>query len=279
LSLPLKQYFYGKYRLTLMLKTIFISILFCSIILGKTFAQDTLPKISVTLYNGKAIISWKNTYTIQISNINIQRSTDSIKKFVTIGSVLNPMNEENGYVDNKTPTGKIFYRVFIAFDGGNYLFSKSYVPALDTAKRTNKEIMEFENEIIIKQRAEYKNEITPNKKITISDKKEGLVVPLPPPVFVSSKYVFAGKDNNVIIALPDAATRKMSIKFYEEDNSFLFELSKINEPYLIMDKVNFLHTGWFYFSLYENDILVEKSKFLIQKDAKVSSNLKEQRNK
>jgi hypothetical protein len=262
-----------------MLKTIFISILFCSIILGKTFAQDTLPKISVTLYNGKAIISWKNAYTIQISNINIQRSTDSIKKFVTIGSVLNPMNEENGYVDNKTPTGKIFYRVFIAFDGGNYLFSKSYVPALDTAKRTNKEIMEFENEIIIKQRAEYKNEITPNKKITISDKKEGLVVPLPPPVFVSSKYVFAGKDNNVIIALPDAATRKMSIKFYEEDNSFLFELSKINEPYLIMDKVNFLHTGWFYFSLYENDILVEKSKFLIQKDAKVSSNLKEQRNK
>jgi hypothetical protein len=32
-------------------------------------------------------------------------------------------------------------------------------------------------------------------------------------------------------------------------------------------------------SLYENDILVEKSKFLIQKDANVSSNLKEQRNK
>jgi hypothetical protein len=188
------------------------------------------------------------------------------------------MNEENGYVDNKTPAGKIFYRVFIAFDGGNYLFSKSYVPALDTAKRTNKEIMEFENEIIIKQKAEYKNEITPNKKIIISDKKESLIPP-PPPVFVPSKYVFVGKDNNVIIALPDAATRKMSIKFYEEDNSFIFELSKINEPYLIMEKVNFLHTGWFYFSLYENDILVEKSKFLIQKDAKVSSNLKEQRNK
>jgi hypothetical protein len=261
-----------------MLKTIFISILFCSFVLGKTFAQDTLPKITVTLYNGKAIISWKNTYTIQISNINIQRSTDSIKKFVTIGSVLNPMNEENGYLDNKTPAGKIFYRVFIAFEGGNYLFSKSYVPALDTAKRNNKEIMEFENEIIIKQRAEYKNEIVPNKKIILSDKKEALA-PLPPPVFITSKYVFVGKDNNVIIALPAAATNKMSIKFYDEDNSFLFELSKINEPYLIMEKVNFLHSGWFYFSLYANDILVEKSKFLIQKDGKVSSNLKEQRNK
>jgi hypothetical protein len=261
-----------------MFKNIFISILFCSLIVSKTFAQDTLPKISVILYNGKAIISWKNTYNIQISNINIQRSTDSIKKFVTIGSVLNPMNEENGYVDNKTPNEKVFYRVFIAFDGGNYLFSKSYVPALDTARKTNKEIMEFENEVIIKQRSEFKYEITPNKKITLSDKKEALI-PLPPPVFVPSKYVFVGKDNNVIIALPDAATKKMSIKFYDEGNSFLFELSKINEPYLIMEKVNFLHTGWFHFNLYENNILVEKSKFLIQKEGKISSNLKDQRNK
>ena len=261
-----------------MLKTIFVGILFCTLISGKVLAQDTLPKISVILYNGKAIISWKNTYTIQISNINIQRSTDSIKKFVTIGSVLNPMNEENGYVDNKMPTGKIFYRVFIAFEGGNYLFSKSYVPTLDTAKRTNKEIIEFENEMIIKQRAEFKLEITPNKKITLSDKKEALV-PVPPPVFVPSKYVFIGKDNNLIIALPNAESKKMSIKFYDENNSFIFELSKINESYLIMEKVNFLHAGWFHFNLYENNNLVEKSKFLIQKEGKVSSNLKEQRNK
>jgi hypothetical protein len=152
------------------------------------------------------------------------------------------------------------------------------VPALDTARKTNKEIMEFENEIIIKQRAEFKYEITPNKKITLSDKKEALI-PLPPPVFVPSKYVFVGKDNNVIIALPDASTKKMSIKFYDEGNSFLFELSKIIEPYLIMEKVNFLHTGWFHFNLYENNILIEKSKFLIQKEGKISSNLKDQRNK
>ena len=267
-----------------MLKSLFIGVLLCTIISSKVFAQDTLPKISVTLYKGKAIISWKNAYPIQISHINIQRSTDSIKKFVTIGSVLNPMNEENGYVDNKMPEGKIFYRVFVAFDGGNYLFSKSYVPTLDTAKRTNKEIIEFENEMIIKQRAEFRYEITPNKKITLSDKKEALVplqapVPAAPPVFVPSKYVFVGKDNNVIIALPDATTKKMSIKFFDENNVFLFELSKINESYLILDKVNFLHAGWFHFNLYENNNLIEKSKFLIQKEAKSSASLKDQRNK
>lgn len=261
-----------------MLKSLFISVLLCTIISSKVFAQDTLPKISVTLYKGKAIISWKNAYPIQISNINIQRSTDSIKKFVTIGSVLNPMNEENGYVDNKMPEGKIFYRVFVAFEGGNYLFSKSYVPTLDTARRTNKEIIDFENELIIKKRAEFKFVITPNNKITLSEKKEA-VVPLPPPVFVPSKYVFVGKDNNVTIAIPDAATKKISIKFYDEKNAFLFELSKINEPYLIMEKVNFLHAGWFFFNLYENNNLIEKSKFLIQKEAKSSGSLKDQRNK
>ena len=44
--------------------------------------------------------------------------------------------------------------------------------------------------------------------------------------------------------------------------------------------LNFMmKTGWFHFNLYENNNLVEKSKFLIQKEGKVSSNLKEQRNK
>ena len=270
--------FLAKFRLLVMLKSICILVLFCTILSGNIFAQDTLPKISVTTISGKVIVSWKNTYGIRISNINIQRSTDSIKKFVTIGTVLNPTNNENGYVDNKSPAGKIFYRIFIAFEGGDYLFSRSYVPKMDSVKIINKEIMEFENEIVKKQRAEYKNDITPDKKIILSEKKE-VIKPLPPPIFVPSKFVFVGKDNNVIIALPDAETKKMSIKFFNEDNTPLFELSKINDTYLIMEKVNFLHTGWFYFNLYENNILIEKSKFLIQKEVKGLSNGKDQRNK
>ena len=46
-----------------------------------------------------------------------------------------------------------------------------------------------------------------------------------------------------------------------------------------MEKVNFLHAGWFYFNLYENNNLIEKSKFFIQKEAKSSGSLKDQRNK
>lgn len=73
--------------------------------------------------------------------------------------------------------------------------------------------------------------------------------------------------------------KKMSIKFFEEDDTPIFEISKINYSYLIMEKVNFLHTGWFRFNLYDDNILVEKSKFLIQKEGKSLSGAKEQRNK
>lgn len=188
-------------------KSIFPLFLFCLLSTGNIFAQDTLPKISVIIRSGKIIVSWKNTYGAHISNINIQRSTDSLRKFVTIGTVLNPMNVENGYVDNKPRYGKIFYRVFVAFEGGDYLFSKSYVPIMDTVKIINREIVEFENEIIKKEKAEYKNEITADNKIFFSEKKE-IIKPLTPPVFVPSKFVFVGKDNNVIISIPDAESKK-----------------------------------------------------------------------
>ncbi|MEP7110213.1 MAG: hypothetical protein ABI760_19615 [Ferruginibacter sp.] len=235
-----------------MLKYIFAIVMYCIAFTGNIFAQDTLPAISVKNRDGKIIISWKNVYGATINNINIQRSTDSIRRFSTIGSVLNPMNKENGFVDNKSPGGKIFYRVFIAFDGGDYLFTRSYKPVPDTAKET---------------------------LIEIAEEKKETFKPGSPTSFVPSKFVFTGKDNNVIINLPNAAAQKFSIKFFDEDDNQIFEVHNIKEPYLILEKVNFLHSGWFKYHLFDNDILLEKYKFYIPKDGKNAGTGKEQRNK
>lgn len=224
-----------------MFKFIFVFVLYCTTFAGNIFAQDTLPKISVKSRDGKIIISWKNGYGALINNINIQRSGDSVKKFSTIGSVLNPMNKENGYVDSKPLAGNLFYRVFVAFDGGSYVFTHSYRPVLDTA-----------NESII----------------TIVEEQKEIVKPFIPNSFVASKFVFTGKDNNVIINLPNAAAEKYSVKFFDEDDNFLFEIHSIKEPYLILEKVNFLHSGWFKYHLLDNDIVLEKYKFYIPKDGK-----------
>ncbi len=65
---------------------IFVFLLF---VFQKTsFGQDTLPKITVTQLGKNVLVSWNNPFTT-VTNINIQRSGDSLKNFTTIGSVLN----------------------------------------------------------------------------------------------------------------------------------------------------------------------------------------------
>jgi hypothetical protein len=101
----------------------------------KSISQDTLPRITVKNISNQIVISWKNNFGAKISTINIQRSVDSLKNFTTIGSVLNPLNKENGYVDSKVINPNMFYRVFVAFEGGTYLFSKSHRPVIDIPKK------------------------------------------------------------------------------------------------------------------------------------------------
>jgi hypothetical protein len=66
--------------------------------------------------------------------------------------------------------------------------------------------------------------------------------------------------------LPDAGLYKYSLKFFEENSSPVFEVKQVKDSVLILDKTNFLHSGWFKFELYENGVLKEKNKFLIPKD-------------
>ncbi|MEO6455247.1 MAG: hypothetical protein ABIN97_14300 [Ginsengibacter sp.] len=207
------------------------------------FAQDTLPRLSVTSISNNVLISWVNPYT-SLTTINIQRSFDSIKNFRTIGTILNVKNTKNGYADIKPPLTKMFYRVFISFEGGTYIFSKSYRPVIDTLKAM------------------------PN----IKGLQQNVVVPW----FVPSGRVYTGKDNNVIISLPDAPKKKYSLKFYEENGIPVFDIDKIPEPYLTLEKVNFLHSGIFNFELFEDGTIIEKNKIYIPKDGKMISGSGEQ---
>lgn len=89
---------------------------------------------------------------------------------------------------------------------------------------------------------------------------------VPKIVYKPSLYVYTAKDGNVTISLIDAATKKYSVKFFEDDATPLFELKQVKESPLTLDKANFLHAGWFKFELYENGQLKEKHRFYIPKD-------------
>ncbi len=220
------------------LNLILLSILLITV--SSLSAQEVLPKVSVKNVNGKIIISWKNNYTQSLKTINIQRSFDSLKYYSTIGTVMNPANTENGYVDQKPPYNKMYYKLFIVFDSGQYIFTPAYKPVIDTVK------------------------IIPKAKETVITIP---TVPPPSPVsFVPSKYIYTAKDNNVVISVPLQNSKKFSVKFFDENDVLLFQIKEIKEPYLILEKVNFKHSGWFYYSLYEGEELFEKHKFFIPKE-------------
>ena len=219
---------------------IFFLVLF---LVQNLFAQDTLPKISVSNISDHILVSWTNPFTT-LTTINIQRSFDSTRNFTTIGSVLDVANKRNGFIDSRPLTLNMFYRVFISFEGGTYLFTKSSRPVKDTA-RALPDFKEFQQSAVNTW-------------------------------FVPSKLVYTGKDNNVIISLPHAHEKKYTLKFYDENGAPVFEINKITEPYLTLEKVNFLHSGIFNFELFEDGALLEKDKLYIPKDARISNGGNEQ---
>lgn len=210
-----------------------------------SFGQDTLPKFTVTNAGAnRNIIGWVNTYGL-VKQISVQRSFDSLTNFKTILNVADPNSRQNGFADTKAPNSQMFYRLFIVLGQGQFLFTASKRPEIDGFSLTK-------NGLIDKA----KDSVSIGIKPGIPRRND----------FIPSFYVYTNKDGYLFINLPDAAKKKYHIKFYEEDDTFLFELKEIKQPALTLDKTNFLHAGWFKFELYNDEKLIEKNRFYLAKE-------------
>ncbi len=214
------------------LRLVFFLLLF--VLSSCVFGQSVLPDFSVTNPgNGNIIISWVNNYDL-VKQISIQTSFDSLKNYRTLMSMTDPNSKENGFADTKAMNDHMFYRLFIVKGNGEYFFTTAKKPSIDSFVTVPKEIFK------------------PQTK---------------QPGFVPSFYVYTtNQEGSVYINLPDADKKRYRIKFFEEDDTFLFELKNIKETGLILDKTNFLHAGWFKFELYGDDKLIEKNKFYLSKE-------------
>jgi hypothetical protein len=101
-------------------------ILFFGLLLStRVHAQNPLPDLSVReLTRGKIQVSWYSPERNCIQ-VAVQRSTDSSKNFRTIVSAQSPELMNNGYVDNKPPVGRAYYRIFYVLQGGAYFFTRA----------------------------------------------------------------------------------------------------------------------------------------------------------
>ncbi len=80
-------------------------------------------------------------------------------------------------------------------------------------------------------------------------------------------FIGHGKNGDLIISVPSASIGRYSIRFYEGDHYFLFEIKKIPDPMLIIEKSNFQHAGTFRYEVYQDNALIEKGSFSIKNDA------------
>ena len=294
-------------------------------IFSDIYGQETLPNITVKSFNGKVVVSWINDYTKKISNILIQRSFDSSRNYSTIGTVLNPLNKENGYLDALPPYDRMYYRISISFEGGTYELGPAVKPFIEAPELEEIDITAIQKEEII---------ITEKKKIDAEkikaplpfDKKEENEVPqiitdsiakiidsaftttlqkniLPLKIVrinkdsskeiislksiekrdlllenkikrlqwdYPSNRIYINNQNLLVIQLKETAVKQYHIKFYNEIGKLIFELKKINEDLIFIEKSNFRQSGWYHFEVSNEGELVEKNKFYIPKD-KVSN--------
>lgn len=211
-------------------------------------AQDTLPRFTVkNAGNNRIIVGWVNAYPA-ITQISIQRSSDSLFGYQSIFTVPDPSNPQNGYVDTKAPKEHVFYRLYILLGKGVYLFSDPRLPVLDTMSK----------------RIDLSDKIG---KLNPAESINGPTLISKPPSFLPSIHVFTNNDGNISVKLPDGEKLKdYSIRFFNEKTHFLFELKDLKTRTFKIDKAAFLHAGWFFFEMYEEGKLVEKSKFYLDKD-------------
>jgi hypothetical protein len=259
-------------------------------------SQDSLPRLSVKNKSGKVILSWTNPYK-DVVQINIQRSTDSLKGFKTILTVADPSAVTNGFLDSKTPNTEQYYRLYVQQEGGKYFFTGSFRPVLDTTRARSKtapvaktikktdapitenppvpiappdstEIETVEEDMGSNKKME-KNTVA-RKKLS-NTKSVGVgEVEADAPEFqeftAPSVHVYTNNQGQVVMALPPEKTNLYTLKFYKDDGTPLFTMNKVRDSQLTIDKTNFIRSGWFRFELYENNVMKEKNRFFIPRE-------------
>jgi len=231
-------------------------------------AQAVLPDISVKNERGRIIVSWLNDYKIPVSHIHVQRSYDSLRQFSTIGSVINPGNLENGYLDDNPPYVRMYYRVLVSFENGQYLISGAFRP------QAIKKAIPFRYfwEIQVTEKAEKSKEDTGKNEVPMSKQAPldtGIkYLPIADSVSVLPRSIFINQNESTEIHLPEAEKRKFRIRFTDKDGKTVIEINEPKEDILFLEKVNFIRSGIYAYEITENGKPYEKGQIEIPKDSR-----------
>lgn len=240
--------------------------------------------LNVSAIENKVKVEWTNPYGDSIVQLNIQHSWDSVKNFRTIFAPLSPELPQNGYIDVSAGYAGMYYRAFYVLANGSFSFTKSkkVTTGLDFTNDVTEEQISDKNflvtihddDTVLAQLSyngykHFKDSIVNFTRDTLYSLTDADVL-----IryynnnirWIPSTKIFTNADGYVQIILADALQNNYRLRILNEDHKPLFNIQHITQTQLLLDKTDFMHSGWFYFELYENDKLKERNKFYIPKD-------------
>lgn len=254
---------------------------------------QTLPSFNATDKGGSTVISW-NVSEEKLTLLVIQKSIDSLNGFKSIASMPDPNTPSNGYVDKNNKELNFYYRIFYAGVNGKYFFTESkkaqieiikpYIK-IEPTKNNSKEakpIAPNTNEVVVKTSAEKiidPIEILPKKELiesVLPIKENSSITNFTINIFTekveqeskltTNPYLYVSKENNLMLIIPETHKRKFHLQVWKEDGTPIFSMKNIKDAQLLIDKSNFIYSGWFKYEISEGEQLKERGKFLIQPD-------------
>lgn len=202
-----------------------------------------LPAMNITTDQAKNILAWVNQYD-GVKLIAIQRSLDSVKNFVTIGSFNAPKKGEMSFVDERPMPGKNHYRILVLFAGDVEWYSNTYKVTMDSSLIANSVLHRIESGIT-NSKSGTGNSNNPSATSSVF-------------YYTPSTHVYTNPyTGHINISLDDALSQKYNIKFYTPESKEILRISRITKPMLVLDKNNFNAKGTYQFKLFDGNDLVE----------------------
>ncbi len=239
--------------------------------------------INVSSTDNKVKIEWKNPYGDSVVQLNIQRSWDSVRNFKTVFAPLSPELPQNGFIDATAGYNGMYYRAFYVLANGSFFFTRAKKvstgsdftnePSEDEKADTSFLVTIHDDDTTIAQLS-YKNykhfrdsiiNYTRDTLFSLSDADVLIRYYNNDIRWIPSIHIYTN-NNGVQIVLADALQKTYKLRIFDENHKQLFTIQHITQPQLLLDKTDFLHSGWFYFELFENDKVKERNKFYIPKD-------------
>lgn len=273
------------------MKLFFQILIFIHATIAIAFAQQ-LPSFNATDKNGTTIISWEKppeTLTLLV----IQRSTDSLNGYKSIGSMPDPNTPQNGYADKGNKGLVHYYRIFYVSTNGKYYFTsskKASAPIVEASPmiipKKDSISIPVKKELIFEEEKTVLADNDPDTIETISKKKliesaftlredtfhtrfniQLITEKIGPANNLSpNPFLFINKENNLTLVLPETNKRKFNLQVWKEDGEIIFHMKNIKESQLLIDKSNFIYSGWFRYEISEGERVKEKGKFFINGD-------------